>query len=225
MLTELAIWMEGVGTKVPSGLQGRSPARGRGSVGTSPDAVAVGRRCLQILTTETIKIWNFPHNNHVHQSFTVGLRDILGVLIKSYYIIYSLPSLHLELPLLTVCHTRLAAQKSKFIKVEHHKISSTECFDRQQTADYYLESLSSSILELSALQCRPLAKNGKQHGRRCSSSVGRCVASGADVAGATFRRCFSARSRPRWRRFVPCWPRHVADDFDDLAKSAAGWAK
>ena len=49
----------GLGTEVHYGVQVRSPSRGR----SPPEAEAVCRHCLQILTTETIKILKISHHS------------------------------------------------------------------------------------------------------------------------------------------------------------------
>ena len=48
----------GLGTEVPRWVQGRSSGRRSGRL-RLPEAEAVCRYCLQILTAETIKIWKF----------------------------------------------------------------------------------------------------------------------------------------------------------------------
>jgi len=62
----------------PQWVQGRSPGRGSG---TSTEAEAVGRHCLQILTAETIKIWKSRHNSPPDSwpiCFTLGAKRHFG---------------------------------------------------------------------------------------------------------------------------------------------------
>ena len=65
----------GLGTEVPSGVQGQSPVRKSGD----PEAETVCRHCLQILTAEMIKIFEF--RTILHRFLTIllhgGLNDIL----------------------------------------------------------------------------------------------------------------------------------------------------
>jgi len=57
------------GRNLPVGSRGESPVGGLGSL---PEAEAVCRHWLQILTTETIKIWKLRTVHLVRVCFTVG---------------------------------------------------------------------------------------------------------------------------------------------------------